>query len=130
MAWFPEARTPEQISEPDPDNRYIAEPYTKLMCSFPTIDQAAAVLVVSDELADRLGIAPERRVHPWAAASAREHDAPSTWPQLHRSEAYALAAGTAWELAGISPDDIAGFDLYSCFPAAVQLGMEIGRAHV
>lgn len=123
VAWFPEVRTPEEIAEPGPDNRYIAEPYTKRMCSFPTIDMAAAVLVVSEELADRLGIHAGRRVHPWAAASSREHDAPSTWPQLHRSEAYALAARTACEVAAVTPEDIARFDLYSCFPAAVELGL-------
>ena len=39
-----------------PANRFVSEPYTKLMCSFPTIDLAAAVLVTSEALADRIGV--------------------------------------------------------------------------
>jgi len=123
LAWFPAARTPAEISTPADDNRFVAEPFTKLMCSFPTIDLAAAVLVTSVEVADRLGVRSESRVHPWAAASAKEHGAPAERPAMHRSQAYALAASTACDAAGIAPADLAAFDLYSCFPAAVELGM-------
>lgn len=123
LAWFPQVRAPHEIAEPHDGNRVVAEPYTKLMCSFPTIDMAAAVLVTSVEVADRAGVPAGRRVYPWSAASAKEHGPPSVWPELHRPAAYELAARTASELAGITPAGIATFDLYSCFPAAVQLGM-------
>ena len=123
LAWFPEPRRAAEISTPIDDNRFVAEPFTKLMCSFPTIDLAAAVIVTSVEVADRLGIPESGRVHPWAAASAREFGPPSERAAMHRSEAYALAAHAACESAGISPSDIGAFDLYSCFPAAVEIGM-------
>jgi acetyl-CoA C-acetyltransferase len=32
-----------------------------------------------------------------------------------------LAAGAAFELAGVGPDDLGPIDLYSCFPAVVQM---------
>jgi acetyl-CoA C-acetyltransferase len=123
LAWFPEPRAPADISTPTDDNRFVAEPFTKLMCSFPTIDLAAAVIVTSVDVADRLGIPDSARVYPWAAASAKEHGPPSERAAMHRSEAYALAARTACQSAGVAPSDIGAFDLYSCFPAAVELGM-------
>lgn len=123
LAWFPERRGAAEISTPDDDNRFVAEPFTKLMCSFPTIDLAAAVIVTSVEVADRFGIPESVRVYPWAAASAKEHGPPSERAAMHRSEAYALAAHTACESAGLAPSDISAFDLYSCFPAAVEIGM-------
>lgn len=123
LAWFPEARTPADIATPTDGNRFVAEPFTKLMCSFPTIDLAAAVIVTSVDVADRLGVPGSARVHPWSAASAKEHGPPSERAAMHRAEAYALAARTACEAAGVEPSAIGAFDLYSCFPAAVELGM-------
>lgn len=124
LAWFPEARRATDISTPTGDNRFVAEPFTKLMCSFPTIDLAAAVIVTSAAVADRLGIARAGRVYPWSAASAKELGPPSERPAMHRSEAYTLAARTACEAAGVSAAAVGAFDLYSCFPAAVELGMD------
>jgi acetyl-CoA C-acetyltransferase len=123
LAWFPEARRPEEISGVRPDNRFVAEPYTKLMCSFPTIDLAAAVLVTSTELADRLGVAAGKRVHPWSVTCAAEAGPPSTWRDVHRAEALHAAAHRALSNAAVTPDELVGFDLYSCFPAAVQLAV-------
>ncbi len=123
VAWFPQFRPATEIATPTDDNRFVAEPFTKLMCSFPTIDLAAAVLVTSVEVADRLGVQAAARVFPWASASAREHGPPSERRAMHHPEAYALAAASACESAGISPGDIGAFDLYSCFPAAVEIGM-------
>jgi acetyl-CoA C-acetyltransferase len=123
LAWFPEVRAPEEISDVRPDNRFVAEPYTKLMCSFPTIDLAAAVLVTSDDLANRLGIAAGKRVHPWSVTCAAEPGPPSTWQAMHRAEALHAAARRALENAAVTPDELVGFDLYSCFPAAVQLAV-------
>jgi acetyl-CoA C-acetyltransferase len=123
LAWFPTERTPAEISDVRPDNRFVAEPYTKLMCSFPTIDLAAAVLVTSVELADRLGVAADRRVHPWAVTCASEAGPPSTWRDMHHSTALTAAARRALSNAAVTPDELVGFDLYSCFPAAVQLAV-------
>lgn len=122
LAWFPTARTAAEIADPRTDNRLVTEHLTKLMCSFPTVDLAAAVLVCSVETADRLGIPAEARVFPWAIAAAADAP-PSQWPRLDRSPAMAAATGTALDAAGLGVDDIAAFDLYSCFPAAVELGL-------
>ena len=123
LAWFPEPRTALDLNTPSARNRFIAEPYTKLMCSFPTIDLAAAVIVTSTELADQLGVPSAQRVHPWVGVGAKESGAPSTRTRIDDAAALDAAAGHALALAGIEADDVSAFDFYSCFPAAVQLGM-------
>lgn len=120
VAWFPQVRTAEEISGLGPTNRFVSEPYTKLMCSFPTIDLAAAVVVTSEALADRIGVS-SARVHPWGIVAAPEPGPPSTWPEMHRSAALATIAERLLAATRVDADEIAGFDLYSCFPAAVQL---------
>jgi acetyl-CoA C-acetyltransferase len=122
LAWFPVARSAEDISSVSPTNRIIDEPYTKRMTSFPTVDQAAAFLVTSASAADRFGVPASQRVHPWSVAYVAEGTPPSTRRRMDRSAALTAAVERAFALAGRTPDDVARFDLYSCFPAAVQLG--------
>jgi acetyl-CoA C-acetyltransferase len=93
------------------------------MCSFPTIDLAAAVLVTSEELADRLGVPDAGRVHPWALACTSEPGPPSVWQDMHRSLALETLVGRTLERIGVAVDELTGFDLYSCFPAAVQIAL-------
>jgi acetyl-CoA C-acetyltransferase len=42
-------------------------------------------------------------------------------PELHRSAVIRFAGGGALDAAGVSADDVDHLDLYSCFPAAVQI---------
>ena len=121
VAWFPNERTPDEISALGPDNRFVSEPYTKLMCSFPTIDLAAAVVVTSEELADRLGTT-STRVYPLGITATSEPGPPSCWQEMTRSVALGTAVERVLAATGVDADDIVGFDLYSCFPAAVQIG--------
>lgn len=121
VAWFPTERSGAELAVVHEGNRLIAEPYTKSMCSFPTVDQAAAVVVVSDALAAELGIPAERRVYPRAAAMVREPGSPATRVEMHRSAALTAAGRRAFAAAGIASSDVDWFDLYSCFPAAVQI---------
>jgi acetyl-CoA C-acetyltransferase len=122
LAWFPVAREPGDLSEVRPDNRLVSGPYTKLMTSFPTVDLAAAILVVSEALADRLGVAQDRRVYPWAAAACHEPHPPSERPRLDQPPAATAAGARVLAAAGVTIDQVDLVDLYSCFPAAVQIG--------
>jgi acetyl-CoA C-acetyltransferase len=123
LAWFPQERTPAELAEVDAGNRLVNEPYPKLMNSFPDVDLAGAVIVTSSELADRLGVPRDRRVHPWGAARCYESQPPSGRPEVHRSPALQAAVGTVLARCELDVDDLAHVDLYSCFPAAVQLGV-------
>lgn len=119
LAWFPHERRPEEISTPSPANRMVAEPYTKLMCSFPTVDQAAALVVTA-------GPRPGG-VYARVITAAKESVPPSGWVDMSRPMALAASVAAAFESAAVTPDQIGAFDFYSCFPAAVLLAArEIG----
>ena len=62
-------------------------------------------------------------------ADANDHWFISERPELHRSPAIRLAGAAALEAAGLGIDDVASIDLYSCFPAVVQMAAaELGLA--
>jgi acetyl-CoA C-acetyltransferase len=122
LAWFPAALTPEQIATPGADNRLVAEPYTKRMNSIIQVDQGAAVVVTSVGAARSAGVSSDRFVFPWSAAECNDVFLPSERPDVGRSEGVAAAGSGALAAAGIGIDDVSFFDLYSCFPCAMQMG--------
>jgi len=123
-AWFPVARSPEEIATASADNRMVAYPYTKLMTSIMDVDMAAALLLASAEKADALGVPEEQRVYlrGWGYAEDPVHVAGH--PDLWRSPALAAASSAALGGAGIGIDDVAHFDLYSCFASSVCFALD------
>jgi acetyl-CoA C-acetyltransferase len=123
-AWFPTERTAADILEPRADNRMTAYPYTKYMVAVMDVDMAAALIVASDDAADRLGVPQDRRVYlrGWCYATdptyIAEHRA------LHRSPAMAAASAAALGAAGIGIDDVAHLDLYSCFGSSLTFACD------
>lgn len=122
FAWDPTARSAEEIAEPSADNRWVSEPYTKLMCANLQVDLAAGVIVTSVAAAQAAGVPQERWVFLHAGASATDEWFVSERADLADSPAIAAIGAAALDHAGIAPDDLGPVDLYSCFPAAVQLG--------
>jgi acetyl-CoA C-acetyltransferase len=124
-AWFPVERSAEEIATSGPGNRMIAFPYTKYMNAVMETDQAAALLLTSAQTARELGIADSRMVHWWGGASANEEQwYPSERPSFSESAAMKRASRDALSDAGVDVDELAHLDLYSCFPVAVELGIE------
>jgi acetyl-CoA C-acetyltransferase len=123
-AWFPVARSAEEIVTATPHNRMVAYPYTKLMTAIMDVDMAAALVLASAEKADALGVPEERRVYlrGWGYAEDPAHVAGHR--ELWRSPAMAAAAGAALAGAGIGVDDIAHLDLYSCFASSVCFALD------
>ena len=119
-AWFGAVRTPAELSTVTPDNRLVAEPYPKLLCAFLNVNQAAAVLVTSLAAARAAGLA-DRAVFCWSGADAADVWFPSARPDLGSSPGLRAAGEAALHGAGIGADDVARFDLYSCFPCAVEM---------
>jgi len=131
-AWSRAPLSADEIATPSPDNALVAWPYTKRMCANMVVDQAAALLICSSRLADRLGIAPERRVYLHASTEAAELPLLSNRKDFATAPELAQAGARALELAGVSAADVEHLDLYSCFPAAValaqaELGLDPGR---
>jgi acetyl-CoA C-acetyltransferase len=129
FAWLTEARTPEEIGSPGPTNRMVSYPYTKLLTANMQVDQGAALILCSAEAADAAGVPRDRWVFPLAGADADDHWFLSHRADFHSSPAIRLAAGSALAAAGTDADAIAHLDLYSTFPAAVEIAAaEIGVA--
>ncbi len=123
-AWSRTPFTPDQITTPSPENRMVTFPYTKRMCANMGVDQAAALVLCSYEAAVAAGVPDDRMVFPLSGAAAHEHWFVSERDELGAAPAMAIAGRAACAAAGVDVDDIARFDLYSCFPAAVQLAID------
>ncbi|MEY2400602.1 MAG: acetyl-CoA C-acetyltransferase [Ilumatobacteraceae bacterium] len=121
-AWSQKARTAEEIRTPSADNRMVGLPYTKYMNSNNDVDMAAAVIMCSAEKAASLGVPRDRWVFVHAGTDCHEHPFVSNRWSFADTPAIELGGSRVLELAGCAIDDVALVDLYSCFPAAVQLG--------
>ena len=129
-------RTPldaSAIADPAADgNRMVAAPYTRRLCSQWDVDQAVALLVCSEETARAAGVEPERIVFPHAVVESNEMIPMPSRLDLHRCVAFALAGERLAEVTGVAPAAADHLDLYSCFPAAVQvqaaeMGIDLAR---
>lgn len=121
-AWFRDAPDAETIAAVTPDNRMIAYPYTKRMNAIIDVNQAAAVVVVSERFARDRGLFADAMV---VLAGVGAVDA---WNSVERatfeeSPAMNHAVRIALQRAGLEAGDIDAADFYSCFPSAIQLGL-------
>jgi acetyl-CoA C-acetyltransferase len=119
-AWFREVMRAEEMSTPGPSNRLVVEPYVKRMVAFLGGAQAAALAVTSLSVARDLGLA-DGAMFIWGAASAHDVWSPMARPDLGKSVGVEVAGKAALAAAGVGVGDVGLFDLYSCFPSAVQM---------
>jgi acetyl-CoA C-acetyltransferase len=124
-AWFPKARSAAEISTVTPENRMIGFPYPKYMNAIMDVDQAAAVLMTSVAEARALGIDPSRWVYVRGTGDAHDLWFVSERVNYYSSPAIRLAGEKAMTMAGLRVTDIDYFDLYSCFPCAVQIAADM-----
>jgi acetyl-CoA C-acetyltransferase len=124
-AWFPVARSAEELVRVGPENRLVAFPYPKYLNAVIETDQAAAVLVASAGAARRLGLPAARDVGWWGGGGAVEIPWFATErPDFSACPALGSAARAALAEARVEVDALAHLDLYSCFPVAVELACE------
>ena len=127
-AWIQDDISAEEIRTESASNRPIVFPYPKLMNANNNVDQGAAIIMCSLEKAKKLRIPEEKWVYPIAGTDA--HDTPAVSHRAKLTEAPGLrkAAERVLELADVTDfAQIGNFDLYSCFPSAVQVAAkEIG----
>ncbi len=120
-AWSREAYTAHDIITPTADNRYICYPYTIRMVANIQVDQSAALVMTSVDIAEKLGIDRRLWVYPMGGADIENIFYTIQRPELHTSPATVAGAGLALAQAGLSLKEIDLFDLYSCFPSMIQL---------
>ncbi|MCD9624858.1 hypothetical protein [Rhabdothermincola salaria] len=120
-AWDRRGLSPEAITTVTDSNRLIAAPYPKWLVSQWNVDQAAALFVTTAATAERLGVPRDRWVFPLAMAESNLVVPLTERADLHRWPALAVCGDRALGAAGVALGDIGPVDLYSCFPAAVQV---------
>jgi acetyl-CoA C-acetyltransferase len=123
-AWFRVARTPSEIVSAGPGNRMVGYPYTKYSVAVMDVDMAAALVVATHERADALGIPADRRVYLRGWSYATDPVLVAAHPDLTRSPAMTRAGSEALKAAGAGIDDIAFFDLYSCFASSLHFACD------
>lgn len=129
-AWFPIERRPEEIAIESPSNRMVGFPYTKFLNSIMQVDQGGAFIMMSVGKAKALGVDPSRWVFIHGCADLNDIWNVSERIDFHSSPAIRLAAKKAFAMAGWTMDEIDYLDLYSCFPAVLQIACdELGLAH-
>ncbi|HYC00722.1 MAG TPA: beta-ketoacyl synthase N-terminal-like domain-containing protein [Candidatus Limnocylindrales bacterium] len=99
----------------------IAYPNTKLMCSV-NVDGAAAAVLVSEKKARELGMKRAVRVRASALTSDPWSERDLVMPDVNTCTR--LAARTAYEMAGVGPQDIDLVELHDCFATAEILHYE------
>jgi acetyl-CoA C-acetyltransferase len=120
-AWIPTYTSADEIVMPSASNRMVAAPYTKLLTSNINVDQGAALVLCAYEVAQAAGIADDHMVFLFSGAGAYDHLQIRQRDELDQSPAFRLSATQALQAAGIAIDEVDHLDLYSCFPASVQL---------
>jgi acetyl-CoA C-acetyltransferase len=110
------------------ENRIVADPFPRRTVARDQANQGAAVLIASVRKARELGVPEDRWVYLHGGADVAERT-PFERRDLAAYPAAGLAARRALEVAGRRADEIALFDLYSCFPVAVtSVRAELGVA--
>lgn len=114
----PVERSVEEIETVTDENRMICDPYPRHLVARDTVNQGAALVLMSVEAARRHGVPQEKWVFVHGHSDLAEQALLSR-VDLGASPAAVHAALEALRVAGIGVDDIATFDLYSCFPFPV-----------
>jgi acetyl-CoA C-acetyltransferase len=126
-AWSRTPYTPDDIRTVTPENRMVVFPYAKRMCANIDVDQGAAFVLCAYEVARAAGVADDRMVFLHGGAEAHDHWFVTERSSLTRSPGIAATVSEALALTSAGVDEVAYFDLYSCFPSAVEIAMrEIG----
>ena len=113
----------ETLARPDGDNRPVADPYLKWHVAQDAVNQGAAVILTTDDHARSLGIPENKWVYLHAHAEATDVHV-SAREDHARSVALEKALDAALGQARLTPDQIAHFDLYNCFPSVPFLAAE------
>lgn len=120
-AWDRHRWTAEELLTTDRANRMLAHPYSTRLVAQWSVDQAAAVLVCGADEARRLGVDPDQGVYLAGAADSRAIAPVSQRPDVATHPAVGRTGRRALTLAEVGADELDVVDLYSCFPAAIQV---------
>lgn len=124
FAWSPREVDAHDIATASAANRAVSEPYNKLHCANLQVDLASGLVITSVAAAAAAGIAQDKWVFVVAGASATDEWFVSERADLSTSPAIRAAGRAVLDRAGLTIEQVAHIDLYSCFPAAVQIAAD------
>ena len=118
FASSPVERSVEELTSITDSNRMICDPYPRLLLARDQVNQGAAMLMMSVATARKLGVPQEKWVYLRGHADLVEQKLLDR-VDMGSGPASVMAVREALSVAGIGLDDVATFDLYSCFPIPV-----------
>ena len=119
--WIEEPLDKVDIKTESNKNLRQAFPYNKYHCTSWNVNQACAIIICSEDIADKLNIPFDKRVYP-LASSENNHMIPTLQrPNLIEPAGMHLAAKFILDICNKNNLTPNLYDLYSCFPVAVQM---------
>ena len=103
------------------NNPMQAFPYNKLHCTSWNVNQSSAMIIVSKHVADKLNISESKRVYPLASSESNFMVPTILRDNLIEPIGMKLAAEFIIKICDDYKVKPNVFDLYSCFPIAVQM---------
>ena len=128
-AWLDHPYSKKEILETSKKNKMLAYPYNKLHCTSWNVNQSAALIICSEELANKLEIDNKKRVYPISSSENNHMIAIQQRPKLYESIGMIYAAKSVNKMMEKLDIRLDAYDLYSCFPAAVKMfskSLELG----
>jgi acetyl-CoA C-acetyltransferase len=128
-AWLDHPYSKKEILEISKKNKMLAYPYNKLHCTSWNVNQSAALIICSEELANKLEIDNKKRVYPISSSENNHMIAIQQRPKLYESLGMIYAAKSINKMMEQLDIRLDAYDLYSCFPAAVKMfskSLELG----
>ena len=122
--WLNHPYAKEDILETSKKNKMLAYPYNKLHCTSWNVNQSAALIICSEELANKLEVDNKKRVYPISSSENNHMIAIQQRPKLYESLGMKYAARSINNMVQKLGIELDAYDLYSCFPAAVKMFSE------
>ena len=120
-SWSKQKYTAKDILDTTLKNSYQAFPYNKLHCTSWNVNQASALILCSEKIADKLRIPLKKRIYPLASSENNHMLSLIQRENLINPIGMKLAAKYIKDILSSHNRVIDYYDLYSCFPVAVQM---------
>jgi len=119
--WLDKSLVASEIIKVSKSNPLQALPYNKFHCTTWNVNQASAMIICSENLANNLDIPLSKRVYPVASSESNHMIAPIQRPHLSKSYGLDLAVKFIKDVCRNNNIEPNLYELYSCFPIAVQM---------
>tara|TARA_B100001113_G_scaffold46364_1_gene32981 strand:+ start:1679 stop:3124 length:1446 start_codon:yes stop_codon:yes gene_type:complete len=120
-SWMDNPIEAKEILNQSKKNPLQAFPYNKFHCSSWNVNQSCALIICSEEIANKLNVPIEKRVYPIASSESNHMIATLQRPNLIEPYGMKMASNFILEICKTNNIKPNMYDLYSCFPVAVQM---------